>query len=198
MCRRHKHNMPEAMVPLMISKPEESDMPEDYWASTRATVAQELLDNLRGWDTAEVRVPQLETATAPARQPVIQANHEHIGEQYLRRLSMLAVEVPGLTYDPPLHGLAPLKYVDLPNAVNLLRHAVAEAFTAGAVYAMSLQPPKAVLPTGPCCDMHNHHCEPPYELCCKQCTEAAHDTFPIPHADGSACVLRTPTEERRA
>ncbi|GIE35916.1 hypothetical protein Ait01nite_089610 [Actinoplanes italicus] len=40
----------------------------------------------------------------------------------------------------------------------------------------------------PCCDMHNQHCEPPSELCCDQCTETAHTTFPIPHADGSRCV----------
>lgn len=42
-----------------------------------------------------------------------------------------------------------------------------------------------------CCDFHNHHCEPPSELCCDRCTEAAHDTFPIRHADGSICVLTT-------
>lgn len=41
----------------------------------------------------------------------------------------------------------------------------------------------------PCCDMHNEHCEPPSELCCRHCTEAKHDTFPIRHADGSRCVL---------
>jgi len=39
-----------------------------------------------------------------------------------------------------------------------------------------------------CCDMHNQHCEAPYDLCCRDCTEAAHDTFPIRHSDGSACV----------
>lgn len=41
----------------------------------------------------------------------------------------------------------------------------------------------------PCCDMHNTNCEPPSELCCHHCTEAAHDSFPIRHADGSRCVL---------
>jgi hypothetical protein len=41
----------------------------------------------------------------------------------------------------------------------------------------------------PCCDSHNIHCEPPPELCCGGCTEAAHNSFPIPHADGSRCVL---------
>lgn len=41
----------------------------------------------------------------------------------------------------------------------------------------------------PCCEFHNTACEPPAELCCAQCTEAAHDTFPLPHADGSRCVL---------
>lgn len=40
-----------------------------------------------------------------------------------------------------------------------------------------------------CCDLHNQHCEPPGELCCRSCTEAAHDTFPIRHANGSRCVL---------
>lgn len=40
-----------------------------------------------------------------------------------------------------------------------------------------------------CCDLHSQHCEPPGALCCHDCTEAAHDTFPIRHADGSRCVL---------
>jgi len=40
-----------------------------------------------------------------------------------------------------------------------------------------------------CCDLHNQHCEPPSELCCGDCTEASHDTFPIRHADGSRCVM---------
>lgn len=35
----------------------------------------------------------------------------------------------------------------------------------------------------PCCDLHGRICEPPSELCCKSCTEAAHPG----HADGSAC-----------
>ena len=43
-----------------------------------------------------------------------------------------------------------------------------------------------------CGDMHNTHCEPPSELCCWHCTEAGHDSFPVPHADGSACVLDLP------
>jgi hypothetical protein len=38
-----------------------------------------------------------------------------------------------------------------------------------------------------CCDLHGRNCEPPSELCCQDCTEAAHDTFPIRHADGSTC-----------
>jgi hypothetical protein len=38
-----------------------------------------------------------------------------------------------------------------------------------------------------CCDMHGRNCEPPSELCCRDCSEAAHDTFPIRHADGSVC-----------
>jgi hypothetical protein len=40
-----------------------------------------------------------------------------------------------------------------------------------------------------CCNSHNQHCEPPGDLCCANCTEAAHDMFPIRHADGSRCVL---------
>lgn len=40
-----------------------------------------------------------------------------------------------------------------------------------------------------CCDLHGPHCEPPSELCCHDCTEVTHDTFPIRHADGSACAL---------
>jgi hypothetical protein len=47
-----------------------------------------------------------------------------------------------------------------------------------------------------CCDMHNRNCEPPSELCCWRCTEAAHDNFPVPHADGSACVLADARETR--
>lgn len=34
-----------------------------------------------------------------------------------------------------------------------------------------------------CCDLHGRNCEPPSELCCERCTEAAH---PL-HADGSTC-----------
>lgn len=49
----------------------------------------------------------------------------------------------------------------------------------------------------PCCDMHNRHCEPPSELCCHHCTEAAHDSFPIRHADGSRCVLDTAKEDTK-
>jgi hypothetical protein len=41
----------------------------------------------------------------------------------------------------------------------------------------------------PCCDSHNIHCEPPSELCCGACTEVSHDALPIPHPDGSRCVL---------
>lgn len=40
----------------------------------------------------------------------------------------------------------------------------------------------------PCCNLHNERCEPPGDLCCHDCTEASHDTFPIRHADGSTCV----------
>lgn len=43
--------------------------------------------------------------------------------------------------------------------------------------------------TVPCCEMHNRHCEPPSELCCRWCSEAAHDSFPFRHADSSRCVL---------
>lgn len=51
--------------------------------------------------------------------------------------------------------------------------------------------------SGHCCDMHNQHCEPPGDLCCRNCTEAAHDTFPIRHADGSRCVLDQRQEDTR-
>ena len=37
----------------------------------------------------------------------------------------------------------------------------------------------------PCCDMHNHHCEPVEELCCEECTEIGHPE----HRDGGKCVL---------
>jgi hypothetical protein len=36
-----------------------------------------------------------------------------------------------------------------------------------------------------CCDLHNTHCEPPGDLCCQQCTEAAHPH----HPPGTGCVL---------
>jgi hypothetical protein len=36
-----------------------------------------------------------------------------------------------------------------------------------------------------CCDMHNQHCEPPGDLCCYGCTEAAHPDHPA----GTTCVL---------
>ena len=39
--------------------------------------------------------------------------------------------------------------------------------------------------TAVCCDLHGSHCEPPSELCCWQCTEAAHPEHPT----GVACVL---------
>jgi hypothetical protein len=45
-----------------------------------------------------------------------------------------------------------------------------------------------------CCDLHNIHCEPPGDLCCGDCTEGAHDSFPIRHADGTRCVLDPPEE----
>lgn len=53
-------------------------------------------------------------------------------------------------------------------------------------------PPSCPQRNTDCCDSHNQHCEPPSELCCRFCTEAAHDTFPIRHADGSACVTDRP------
>lgn len=59
-----------------------------------------------------------------------------------------------------------------------------------------------LIPTGPstacstCCDSHNQTCEPPSELCCTNCTEATHDTFPIRHADGSRCVLDAQAKTR--
>lgn len=30
-----------------------------------------------------------------------------------------------------------------------------------------------------CCDLHNSHCEPPSELCCRECTEANHPVHPV-------------------
>ena len=42
----------------------------------------------------------------------------------------------------------------------------------------------------PCCDLHGRNCEPPSELCCAGCTEAAHrmsDAVRGFHADGSVC-----------
>jgi hypothetical protein len=36
-----------------------------------------------------------------------------------------------------------------------------------------------------CCDLHNVHCEPPSELCCGDCPEAAHPN----HPPGTRCVL---------
>ena len=36
-----------------------------------------------------------------------------------------------------------------------------------------------------CCDLHGIHCEPPSELCCHACTEAAHPE----HPPGVRCVL---------
>lgn len=38
-------------------------------------------------------------------------------------------------------------------------------------------------PEAICCDLHGRNCEPPSELCCHSCTEAAHPA----HADGSTC-----------
>lgn len=39
------------------------------------------------------------------------------------------------------------------------------------------------VPLSPCCDFHSRACEPPSELCCYGCTEAAHPA----HADASTC-----------
>lgn len=62
-----------------------------------------------------------------------------------------------------------------------------EAFKRWMEIARGLHPGRQ--PAAPCCDMHNVHCEPPSDLCCRRCTEAGHDTFPIRHADGAPCVL---------
>jgi hypothetical protein len=56
-------------------------------------------------------------------------------------------------------------------------------------YDMAMPADRDPTPTARCCDMHNVHCEPPGDLCCRDCTEVAHDTFPVRHADGTACVL---------
>lgn len=66
------------------------------------------------------------------------------------------------------------------NAMPMPRRAsgnnLAEAQRAhGAHYARCL--------TVACCDLHGRNCEPPSELCCGSCTEAAHPG----HQDGSAC-----------
>lgn len=37
----------------------------------------------------------------------------------------------------------------------------------------------------PCCDMHNRHCEPPADLCCRDCAEVNHPDHPA----GVTCVL---------
>jgi hypothetical protein len=38
-----------------------------------------------------------------------------------------------------------------------------------------------------CCDLHGRNCEPPSELCCEGCSEAAHPR----HAPGVPCVMET-------
>lgn len=43
-------------------------------------------------------------------------------------------------------------------------------------------------PRPACCDLHDHHCEWPSELCCFNCTEISHKGL-FPHADGTPCVL---------
>ncbi|MEV1013863.1 hypothetical protein AB0I89_24220 [Micromonospora sp. NPDC049801] len=45
----------------------------------------------------------------------------------------------------------------------------------------------------PCCDLHNVHCEPPSELCCYQCAEAAHPE----HPRGVRCVLEAAAKSDR-
>lgn len=54
-----------------------------------------------------------------------------------------------------------------------------------------LGPCGALLRPRPCCDLHGEHCEPPSELCCHECTEATHDTYPVRHLDGTHCVMET-------
>lgn len=48
--------------------------------------------------------------------------------------------------------------------------------------------------TVPCCDLHGRNCEPPSELCCRECTEARHgawrderDTLRFGHPRGETC-----------
>ena len=43
----------------------------------------------------------------------------------------------------------------------------------------------AKLLEGPCCDLHGTNCEPPADLCCHQCTEAAHPY----HHPAYPCVI---------
>ncbi|GIM89707.1 hypothetical protein [Paractinoplanes toevensis] len=40
--------------------------------------------------------------------------------------------------------------------------------------------------TTPCCDLHNEHCEPPGDLCCRACTEVNHPQHPA----GVACTWK--------
>lgn len=48
---------------------------------------------------------------------------------------------------------------------------------------MALETHSAVM-RGLCCAMHNRHCEPPSELCCRDCSEVLH---PV-HLHGARCV----------
>lgn len=43
-----------------------------------------------------------------------------------------------------------------------------------------------------CCDFHNIHCEPPSELCCRDCAEVGHPE----HPRGVPCVLDRDEEKR--
>ena len=44
----------------------------------------------------------------------------------------------------------------------------------------------------PCCGLHNRNCEPPFELCCQDCTEADHPR----HPPGMPCILADPPIEQ--
>jgi hypothetical protein len=81
-------------------------------------------------------------------------------------------------------------FSDLLAAAGVVRAIV--AMRGGRKY---LGPCGATLRPRPCCDLHNENCEPSGDLCCQECTEAAHATFPVPHLDGSHCVLNTMTCE---
>jgi hypothetical protein len=88
----------------------------------------------------------------------------------------------------PNPTLTPDGHTASPTELRALEH-LAGPLTVHAANAVGSGAPAA----GSCCDLHNQHCEPPAELRCWRCSEAGHDTFPTPHADGSPCLLTNQT-----